>query len=61
MIYMDYLKNKDRTRYANNADIENPKITRGILNLKEQGNFSDALTYINSDIYYIQNDDENFD
>ena len=60
--YMGYLKNKDkRTRCPKDTDIrKSKKLQDESLKLKEQGNLSDALTHINSAIYYNPNDDENW-
>ena len=60
--YMGYLKNNDkRTHRPDNADIrKSKKLQDESWKLKEQGNFSDALTYIDSAIYYNPDDDENW-
>lgn len=64
--YMGYLKNNvgdddRRTNNPSNADImKSKKLREESWKLREKGNLTEALTYINSAIYYNPNNDENW-
>ena len=62
--YMDYLKNSEDDEIPHNHNHIDTRKSKELQEeswkLREKGNLSEALRYINSAIYYNPNDDENW-